>query len=314
MLELQLRQQLSNVARRIGRLRMWRRLTWAWVTLSIMLVGLAIIGRPVSPSISLIFVAGFVATVVWIRSHSVLTRRADVARHIEHAFPDLNSRLLAAIEQYPDVETGRMNILQRQVIAEAVHHSRMNDWADAVPPKQMMRAFIGQTAAFAAFVIIGGLAMQATSKSATARSASLKSAFPVDDRVPVTVEPGNAELERGSSLLVLARFPGKTPADVDVVWRGADEQEHRASLTKSLDDPVFATRLATIKEDITYRVEFDGQKTDDYQITVYDLPALVRSDLTSALSELHRPRNRRLSKTRSRQRSSRGRRSQSLAA
>lgn len=280
MLEMQLGQQLSNVAGRIGRLWMWRRLTWAWLTLSIMLAGLAVAGRPIAPSISLIVIAGFVATVIWIRSRTVATPKTDVARHIEHAFPDLNSRLLAAIEQYPDVETGRMNILQRQVIAEAVHHSRMNDWADAVPPKQMMRAFLGQMAAFAIFLFIGGIAMQATSKPATARSTGANVAIPAKDHVPVTVEPGNAELERNSSLLVLARFTSKPPADVDVVWWGADQVEHRASLTKSLDDPIFATRLAAIKEDISYRVEFDGRKTEDYRITVYELPALVRSDLS----------------------------------
>lgn len=279
MLELQLGQQLSKVAGRIGRLWMWRQLTWAWLALSIVLAGLAIAGRPVAPSISLIVIAAFVAMVVWIGSRSVPTPRTDVARHIEHAFPDLNSRLLAAIEQYPDVETGRMNILQRQVIAEAVHHSRMNEWSDAVPPKQMMRAFLGQTAAFAIFLFIGGIATQAASKPATARSTATNIAIPVQDHVPVTVEPGNAELERNSSLLILARFASKPPADVDVVWQGADQVEHRTSLTKSLDDPVFATRLTAVKEDISYRIEFDGRKTEDYRITVYELPSLVRSDL-----------------------------------
>lgn len=279
MLELQLRQQLSKVGDRIGRLWMWRRLTLAWLVLSIMLIGLAMAGRPITPSISLILIAGLAATIVWIRSRSLATPRTDVARHIEHAFPDLKSRLLAAIEQCPDIETGRLNVLQRQVIAEAIHHSRMNDWADAVPSRQMMRAFLGQMTALATFLVVGAMAMQATSKSAAARSNNLKSVVSDQNRVPVTVEPGNADLERGSSLLVLARFASKPPADVDVVWWGADQLEHRASLTKSLDDPVFATRLASIKEDISYRVEFDGRKTDDYRITVYDLPALVRSDL-----------------------------------
>ena len=279
MLEFQLREQLSSVGRRIGRLWMWRRLTWWWAILSVLLLGWAVAGRPVLPGLAWIFAASLVATLVWIRSRFLETPKADVARRIEGAFPDLNSRLLAALEQCPDVETGRMNVLQRQVIAEAVHHSRMNDWTDAVPPKQMTRAILGQTAAFAAFVGIGMLAMQATTRSVAAISKGQAIVEGVPGESPITVEPGDAELERGSSLLVLARFRSTPPADVQVVWKGADNAENRLTLAKSLDDPVFAARLPFVKEDITYKIDYDGKQTPDYRITVYDLPALVRSDL-----------------------------------
>jgi len=280
MLELQLRQQLSNVARRIGRLWMWRRLTWSWVGLTILLVGWAIAGRPFVPASTWVVIVAAVASFVWIRSRVMATPKTEVARQIEHAFPDLNSRLLAALEQYPDIETGRLNVLQRQVIAEAIHHSRMNDWADAVPSNKMTRAFLAQTLALASLIIVGAIAMQATSGTVAARSKPSNAANqPAGHRQDIAVEPGNAELERGTSLLVLARFGGNPPAEVVVTWKGSDEQEHQQSLTKSLDDPVFATRLPTIKENIAYRIEYDGQSTAEYQITVYDLPALVRSDI-----------------------------------
>jgi hypothetical protein len=279
MLELQLRQQLSNVGHRIGRLWMWRRMTWSWIALSILLIGWAWLGRPFLPPSSWIFTTALIAVVIWIRSRFLQTPRAEVARKIENAFPDLNSRLLAALEQCPDVETGRMNVLQRQVIAEAIHHARMNDWSDAVPPKQMTRAILGQTVALVSLVAIGMLAMQATTRPASALSKSSVVPSTGSGELPITVEPGDAELERGSSLLVLARFKGTPPADVHVVWKGADESENRLTLAKSLDDPIFATRIPILKEDIRYRVEFDGKQTSDYRITVYDLPALIRSDL-----------------------------------
>ena len=66
------------------------------------------------------------------------------------------------------------------------------------------------TAALISFIAIGLLAMQATSKSAAAVSKKQSLAVAASDEIPVTVEPGNAELERGTSLLVLARFAGKT--------------------------------------------------------------------------------------------------------
>ena len=195
MLEFQLGQQLSSVARRIGRLWMWRRLTWSWLILSLLVAGWA------------------------------------------------------------------------------------NDWTEAVPPRQMTRAVIGQFAAMASFVVVGLIAMQASTKSAAAVAKNPAYVEPAKGELPLTVEPGDAELERGSSLLVLARFKGTPPADVHVIWKGADANEIRLPLTKSLDDPVFASRIPVVKEDITYRVDFDGKQTSDYRITVYDLPSLVRADL-----------------------------------
>src|SRR5947209_3349371 len=109
MLELQLRQQLSNVAHRIGRLWMWRRLTWTWVTFAAALLIFALAGHPVLSTLNLCVSAAVVATVVWMRARFLTTPREDVARHIERAFPDLNSRLLTALEQCPEIETGRLN-------------------------------------------------------------------------------------------------------------------------------------------------------------------------------------------------------------
>ena len=114
MLEFQLRQQLSNVATRIGRLWLWRRLTWSWGALSVFVIVWAFAGLPVLPPSAWIVAASLVAATLWIRSRTLGTRKTEVARHIEHAFPDLNSRLLAALEQCPDFETGRLNVLQRQ--------------------------------------------------------------------------------------------------------------------------------------------------------------------------------------------------------
>jgi hypothetical protein len=279
MLELQLRHQLANVARRIGTLWMWQRLTWAWIVLTALVACWAFAGRPMIATSGWLAISAAVVAFVWIRSRLLKTSRTDVARQIEQAFPDLNSRLLAALEQHPDIETGRFNVLQRQVIAEAVHHARMNDWTDAVSQRQMRHAILRQSIALTSFALIGLLAIQATSKSAVALSGNHAGVAAAVNERPVIVEPGNAELERGSSLLVLARFTGQPPADVHVIWKGADEIEHRLSLSKSLDDPVFATRIPVVKDDIAYRIDFDGQQTTDYQIDVYDLPALVRADL-----------------------------------
>ncbi len=320
MLEQQLREQLSRVGQRLGRLWLWRQLTWCWIGFAVLALAWLCLGRPYALMFAAIVGGSWLtATLLWVRSKSLALAKSDIARHVERAFPELNSRLLAALEQCPDVQSGRWNVLQRQVIAEAVHHAHINDWTDAVPAKRMRNAFFGQSAALLAFVAlcVGLLPTAAQRDSAVTVRAPFQSARAA--AAGPTIEPGDCEIERGSSLLVLARFSDKLPAGVNLVWRMAGagavvEQKHgndvkhgnhevgthadhqsqkshqspasealsqdqRLPLTKSLDDPIFGGRLPAVKHDLRYLIDYDGKQTREFKVTVYDLPSLVRSDL-----------------------------------
>ena len=281
MFEHQLRDQLASVGDRLGRLWLWKRLTWCWLACSAIVLAYFFAGPPSGLAIGLVAAASaLTATLLWVRSKSLPLPRTEIARTVESAFPDLNSRLLAALEQSPDMSSGRLNVLQRQVISEAVHHSRINDWTEAIPTRRMRGAFWRQTAAFVAFLAVCGYVWPVSAqRSSTAASQKSNSKGATAESDQPTVEPGDVELERGSSLLVLTRFHSQPPASVNLVWQGAERPEAQLPLTKSLDDPVFAGRLQSVDQNIVYRVEFDGRKTRDYKVTVYDLPALVRSDL-----------------------------------
>ena len=280
MLELQLREQLSRVGQRLGRLWLWRQLTWCWIGFAVLAFAWLCLGRPYALAFAAIVGGSWLtATLLWARSKSMRLTKSDIARHIEHAFPELDSRLLAALEQSPDVQSGRWNVLQRQVIAEAVHHSHINDWADAIPAKRMRNAFLGQSAALVAFVTICLSLLPTAAQRASAVTSRTPFQSAQTPEAGPTIEPGDVEVERGSSLLVLARFVAKLPATVNVVWREAGSAEQRLPLTKSLDDPIFGGRLPALKHDLTYLVDYDGKQTREFKITVFDLPSLVRSDL-----------------------------------
>ena len=303
MLEQQLREQLARVGQRLGRLWLWRQLTWCWIGFAVLALVWLGLGRPYALMFAAIVGGSWLtATLLWVRSKSRMLAKSDIARHVERAFPELDSRLLAALEQCPDVQSGRWNVLQRQVIAEAVHHAHINDWTDAVPAKRMRNAFIGQSAALMAFIVVclSLLPTAAQRASAVTVRAPFQSARSVE--AGPTIEPGDCEIERGSSLLVLARFSEKLPAGVNLVWQTASaaavveqktgthatngtdttvkaDQEQRLPLTKSLDDPIFGGRLPAVKQDLRYLIDYDGKQTREFKVTVYDLPSLVRSDL-----------------------------------
>ena len=75
------------------------------------------------------------------------------------------------------------------------------------------------------------------------------------------VDPGNTEIERGTSLLVVARFNGAVPADASLVVEDPAQAAARRGMTRSLEDPTFAGRVESVDADLSYRVEFEGKST-----------------------------------------------------
>ena len=280
MFEHQLRDQLAAVGDRFGRLWLWRRLTWCWGVCTLVVLGYFFVAPPSGLAIGLVaVVAALAATLLWVRSKSLPLARAELARTVEQAFPELNSRLLAALEQSPDMPSGRLNVLQRQVISEAVHHSRINDWTEAIPTRRMRRAFLRQTAALIGFIVVCGYVWPVSAQRHSQNGHRNGISNLVSENDLPTIEPGDVDLERGSSLLVLARFPSQPPANVELRWQLADGTNAQMALTKSLDDPVFAGRLPSVDQDLTYLVHFDKRQSRNFKVTVFDLPALVRADL-----------------------------------
>src|SRR5262249_44051319 len=94
----------------------------------------------------------------------------------------------------------------------------------------------------------------------------------------VQVEPGNTEIERGTSLLVVARFNGSVPADADLVVAKPAQTTDRRSMTRSLEDPAFAGRIESVESELSYHVAFEGKHTPDYHVRVFEYPELERAD------------------------------------
>ncbi len=49
-------------------------------------------------------------------------------------------------------------------------------------------------------------------------------------------------------------------------------------MSRSLDDPKFVGQIGSVTSELTYHVDFAGQSSETYRVTVFDYPALVRAD------------------------------------
>jgi len=94
----------------------------------------------------------------------------------------------------------------------------------------------------------------------------------------IHVSPGDTTLERGSSLVVMARFPGGAPAEATLVVQADHEPAQRVALVRSLDDPMLGVSVPDLQQDLRYRIEWLGEQTRDFRVTLFDLPKLERAD------------------------------------
>jgi len=192
----------------------------------------------------------------------------QIAQAIERRQPELKGLLLTAVQQ-TTVEGARPGYLQYRVLQEAMERSRESDWREIVPRSRLGLAIAAHLLALAFF----GWTLSSLHVGRSGDGVLPRAPF-----AGVAVTPGDASIERGESLVVLARFGGGVPANVDMVIRTSGEAPHKISLVKSLSDPVFGGSVPEVKGDFTYHLEYGRSSTRDYKVTVFENPRLERAD------------------------------------
>lgn len=267
-----LNEHLEPVARRYRRLQLWRGLALCWALAGLVGISLGAFGVDYRIAVPVVGLLGFGAA-AWL-GFACLAAKTDphwLAQQIEQQHPELKTALLAALEQKPDAD-GQFSFLQQRVIAEAVVHGRNLGWTDAFPARKLALAHVAHLGAFA-FFVAALMGLRTNSIAAVEQRAAAKAVL---DSVSVT--PGDTQIERGNSLVVLAKFEGKLPPGATLVLGAGTNVTRSIALTKALDDPVFGGTVPEVNEDFSYRVEFAGQRTKEFSVKVFEHPKLERAD------------------------------------
>ncbi len=282
-----LRRALEVVARRHRQVRLWGSLALCWLGWGVLGWGLA--GEAVRPDAgpwpsaflpawALALAATGTLCVILARRSAADPRR--VAGWIEAKHPELGTGLLAAVEEDAKARPGRVaGFLQSAVIRQALEHRAAHDWSAVVPGWKLHAARSGHAAA-AALLVAATVGLVGAARTRANDPRSFASAA---GGAEVRVEPGNAEVERGSPLLVVARFGGPVPGEASlVVEDAAGKSGATRAMTRSLEDPTFAGRVESVGADLDYRVEFAGRSSPTYRVTVFEYPELRRTDARMA--------------------------------
>jgi hypothetical protein len=194
----------------------------------------------------------------------------SIAAAIEKDHPDLHALLITAVEQAPDTNDGTLNYLQHRVVLQAIEEVQRRKCVKVVPEWQNFTlGFLLLILFFAAF---GGVYAIGSFKALR---------FAPQIGVPheeLSVTPGDVELERGSGLVVLAKFSRNVPSEAVLVLSPVNKPVQRIPMVKNLDDPVFGGGVPEVTGDLAYRVEYAGRATRDFRVKVFEHPRLDRAD------------------------------------
>jgi hypothetical protein len=199
----------------------------------------------------------------------------ELVREIERREPEIRHLLAAAAEQRPAEDSGTFGFLQLRVIEEVLAHPQQVVWRRHLE-QRLAFARILQGCALLALVVIALMLRP----GATPRGSLLQ--FGKGDEITVT--PGDTQVERGTALVVAARFGGAPPGEATLVLDLGTNKESLVSMSRRLADPIFGASIPEVSEAGTYHVEYRGKKTRDYKITIFEFPSLTHAD-----AELHYP-------------------------
>ena len=206
---------------------------------------------------------------------------------IEKTFPELDSRLITAVQQQPQGHDWDFSFLQSELLSEVFSQLRSQRWHRAVAASRLWIAQGAHAAALITCLVL--LVPMLRHLKHFGHSAAGAEALSINNTAAtgwqVLVEPGNVELERNTGLLVLARFPGRVPGNVELVAVDQEHQEIRLPLQKSLDDPLFGGRIAHVPHDLIYHVEFAGECSEEFRVTTFAYPELLKADANVAYPE-----------------------------
>ncbi|MGB4739631.1 MAG: hypothetical protein WBH50_15655, partial [Fuerstiella sp.] len=257
-----LERSLRMVAQRLYKLRVLRRQALCWMLLLVPAIVLVTMLPELQGFIptSLPVLLGVTVIGLAVSRWNVASPTAiETARLVEKSRPELNDVVLTAVQADVSArQQAHSSILNEWVIEEADKVARQSDWRSVIPTRQM---FAWSTLSFLSFcflvtgvVAAGRWGHENKSPQALLEAESVGQKEVVG-QTELTVEPGDVELEKGTSLTVVARFGRVLPTDV-VLHLTTEEGTATFSMEPTVDEGVFAGVVNNVSSDANYRVFF----------------------------------------------------------
>lgn len=195
------------------------------------------------------------------------------AHYIEEHLPDLEQRLLTAIEFEEQDRHGVSSQLVEHLWEDAQKHVQRQN-IQAVTPQQK----IWPATSLAAIAVVALLL--ALGSSVDFSRASRHILWPwgggavVPQPVALTVAPGDLRIQRGKNVTVIATVENMTPAQVKLSLQTDHVHWEEFPMAQEGKSTSYAYYLSSIQKDTTYYVDIGEKRSRQYQITVFEMPRI----------------------------------------
>ncbi|MBU6385499.1 MAG: hypothetical protein KGS49_06140 [Planctomycetes bacterium] len=193
----------------------------------------------------------------------------SIAHRIENRHPDLNQKLLTAIEPKKANES---EFLRNALIKETLLHAKRNPWMQMVPGARLLSLWILQW-----LLLLGVLVTPWILRGGPSNNPSLPVSKPqsLSDWI---IEPGNTQIEKGTDLIVSVRFPENFADPLHLITQSPSGESQRVTLQRSFKDPIASATLRRVNESMQYRIESSNKNSDPFTVDVFEHPSVVQSD------------------------------------
>lgn len=192
-----------------------------------------------------------------------------VAQRIERRFPDIDQKLLTAIEP---IKPNESEFLRSKLIEETLVHAQSQHWETVVAKWKLGTLWSLQ------WLLLGGTiaaSWMLHTKSTSVLNASDRSGIRGFEWM---VEPGSTQIEKGSDLLVSVRFPDDFSDDLLLIAESPSGESQSFSMPRSLRDPIASATIRKVKEPLRYRIESVSKNSERFEVGVFEHPAVLQSD------------------------------------
>jgi hypothetical protein len=217
-----------------------------------------------------------------------------IALKVEDKFPELNNRLIAAIQLSKNLKEnpeGYSTDMILAVMEQADTTSGRLPLKEIINPQPIKK--IGRvTAALAVVFVVFALIFPVAFTSSFYIFSHPLTEFATPQKFNFVISPGNAEVVKYSDLKIKINLEGEKPDNVDLFWKneGAGWNKEKLSpLSKSTEvkdqritagEPDFSYQFKEVKRNFEYYAAAKGVESDHYSIVVVDKPRVVGLKLT----------------------------------
>lgn len=201
----------------------------------------------------------------------------QVALYIDERHPELENRILSAVEFGGGPREGESAVMIERCIAETGAFAAKISWRELVDPAFVLRSLL---VAVFFLMLSGGVVLSRLDAWTPRFSLAGASSSPAAARsLDFTVEPGNARVRVGDSQTILAKSDARGRV-AGIVWRAEGAEWTTEPMDQGSDASVHHYRFASVLRDIEYRVTMGSESSPVYKLTAWTPPEVASIDLT----------------------------------